>query len=114
LCKTVPCRASDSVYPDACSIRDNTQLARILTRVREMRARLEASSCLAGPAPNKFFICGEMQLDHVAGRLIGQFQGLLVELFGREGDEPFRLAEELCADRGERLSQMILHARSAQ
>src|SRR5205807_589713 len=78
------------------------------------RHRAGVISVFPGPAAQELLVSLELELDHVLGRLVGEFERLLVELFGGEVDEHFRLDEELRPDRGERLAQVILHARAAQ
>src|ERR1700685_935661 len=65
-------------------------------------------------APGEFLEAGQLRLDHVDGRLIGERESLFVEFLRRKIDEDLRLAEQARLERGERHAQVILHARSAE
>src|SRR4030088_138104 len=69
---------------------------------------------LRAEAADEFFEPRELLLDQVDGGLIPELERLLVELLRGKRDQNLGAAEQDDVDRGERLPQMILHARSAQ
>src|SRR5712691_4877540 len=56
----------------------------------------------------------ELQLDQIDGGLILELERLVVEFLRGKGDDDLRAAEQDAVDRGERHSQVILHARAAE
>src|SRR5258707_10939516 len=69
---------------------------------------------LRAHAPNEFLELRKLLLDHADGRLILELEPLLVEFLRGEGDDDLGPAEQDDVDRGQRLPQMILHARAAE
>src|SRR2546428_2196657 len=69
---------------------------------------------LRAHAPDEFPELSELLLNHADSRLILELEGLLVEFLRAEGDEDLGPADEDDVDRGQRLPQMILHARAAE
>src|SRR5262245_65999547 len=67
----------------------------------------------AHPA-DEFFEFRELLLDHADGRLILELERLLVEFLRGEGDDDLGPAEQDDVDGGQRLPQVILHARAAE
>src|SRR5215510_973287 len=61
-------------------------------------------------AADEFFELRELLLNHADGRLILEFERLLVEFLRREGDDDLGPAEQDDVDRGQRLPQVILCA----
>src|SRR5215467_18468 len=69
---------------------------------------------LRAHAADEFFELRELLLDHADGRLILELERLLVEFLRGEGDDDLGPAEQDHVDRGQRLPQVILHARAAE
>src|SRR5262249_58484845 len=69
---------------------------------------------LRAHAANEFLELRELLLDHADGRLVLELERLLVEFLRREGDDDLGPAEQDDVDRGQRLPQLILHARAAE
>src|SRR5215831_15210495 len=67
---------------------------------------------LRAHAADEFFELRELLLDHADGRLVLELERLLVEFLRGEGDDDLRPAEKDDVDRGQRLPQVILHARA--
>src|SRR5262249_62288595 len=69
---------------------------------------------LRAHAADEFLEFRELLLDHADGGLILERECLLVEFLRGEGDDDLGPPEKDHVDRGQRLPQMILHARAAE
>src|SRR5438309_5798522 len=83
-----------TIWPKEASSRGNFPACQVFAAPPQPRtadSAPPAGSALRAHPAHELLEAGELQLDHVAGRLVGELQRLLVELLGREGDDHLRL-----------------------